>query len=192
MLRWRRWAANVLVRGLYDAKGVRSSGNHVGTLQVVQRHSSIVTCPGAAQSLNRVVSVTGSIQKKPAAATPTAAHKSSSTNAVFTSIQTLRALVSNPGTSQFDLSSVYTAYLGSKPHLNYLTRREFSNLIALFGACSAYPNAESLPSTAGFVLSESQRSVLARASFGREWWDVVLEIGADQSALGRRTADVDR
>ncbi|KAG8707766.1 hypothetical protein FRC09_001627 [Ceratobasidium sp. 395] len=194
MLRWRRWAANVLVRGLYDAKGVRS-GN-IGTLQVVQRHSSIVTCPGAAQSLNRVVSVTGSIQKKAVAAaiaaTPTAAHNSSSTKAVFTSIQTLRALVSNPGTSRFDPSSVYTAYLGSKPHLNYLSRREFSNLIALFGACSAYQNAENLPSTAGFILSESQRSVLVRASFGREWWDVVLEIGADHSALGRRTADVDR
>ncbi|KAG9091438.1 hypothetical protein FS749_016544 [Ceratobasidium sp. UAMH 11750] len=123
---------------------------------------------------------------------PTAAQDHSRTN-VLASIQTLRALTS--GTRPLDPSALRTAYLASKPYLRYLARSEFSNLVVLFGALSAYTDASRIPRAPGFIISEKQRVVLVRAparEYEREWWEFVLELGADQSALGRRTADVDR
>ncbi|KAG8740883.1 hypothetical protein FRC10_003798 [Ceratobasidium sp. 414] len=109
------------------------------------------------------------------------------------SIQRLRALTS--GTRPLDSSALRAAYLASRPYLHYLARSEFSNLIALFGALSAYSDASHVPCAPGFIISEKQRAVLVGAStreYEHEWWGFVLDVGADQSALGRRTPDVDR
>ncbi|KAG9104803.1 hypothetical protein FRC06_009273 [Ceratobasidium sp. 370] len=138
---------------------------------------------------NRVVSVTtktSPVQK------PAAAQDCSLAN-VLASIQTLRALTA--GTRPLDSSALRAAYLASRPHLHYLARSEFSNLIALFGALSAYSDGSRVPRVPGFIISEKQRALLAGAAaqeYEHEWWEFVLELGAAQSALGRRTADVDR
>ncbi|KAG9122552.1 hypothetical protein FRC07_001020 [Ceratobasidium sp. 392] len=128
---------------------------------------------------------------KPSKASAAQDRSATTTSNVLTStqVQNLRRALS---TRPLDPSALYTAYLASKPHLTYLTRSEFSNLIAAFGALSDYPNAERLPRADGFVVTEWLREALAGVTFGQKWWDVVLEVGANQSVLGRRTADVDR
>jgi hypothetical protein len=109
------------------------------------------------------------------------------------SLQKLRAILA--GKRAFDAPAIHAAYNTSKSHLAYLTSSEFSTLIALFGALSTYSDASRLPPTPIFSLSSNQRSLLVKApveDFNRSWWDFVLELGVDQTALGRRMADVDR
>lgn len=107
------------------------------------------------------------------------------------SLQLLRSVLASK--RPFDVSLLKSAYLASKTHLSYLTASEFSTLIALFGALSIYPNASQLPPGANFYLSSTQRELILTAptkDFG-SWWDFVLMLGSDQSALGRRTSDGD-
>jgi hypothetical protein len=162
----------------------------------VDRHrqtslASCMVCPGL--NLSRALSTGATNEGRVIAVQKPVAPDSNDRTRALLSLQTLRAILA--GKRPFDASALCAAYSISKPQLTYLTSSEFSTLIALFGALSKYSDASLLPSTPTFSLSPNQHSLLVKApveDFNRLWWDVVLKLGVDQTALGRRTADVDR
>ncbi|QRV75330.1 microtubule-actin cross-linking factor 1 [Ceratobasidium sp. AG-Ba] len=187
MLRCRQWAANTFGRTITIA---RSSESRLSSLKDAswndlerrQRHAA--TARLGSINGTRELSTRPFLLQKP---TPIP-------DRAMASLQTIRAFLS--GKRPLDGPALHAAYHASKPHhLHHLTRSEFSNLIALFGTLSACSDSSCVVRMSPFTLSETQRTVLGSVppgEFGRDWWEFVIELGADQSSLGRRTADPDR